>query len=178
MRTKEQEERWLKLPAREREERERVLAVARTFLGTPYHDCARLKGVGVDCATMIAMVFEEAGLEPPLDIPSYSPQWYLHRSDELYMERVLDRAKEIAQKDAHPGDLVLYQFGRCFAHGAIVDEPGWPAIIHAYKQAGSVVRWRGDQGDLAFIVKPPPRGQRGEAKPRPRRFFTRHAWGG
>ncbi len=29
-----------------------------------------------------------------------------------------------------PGDIVLWKFGRCFSHGAIIVE--WPTIIHAY----------------------------------------------
>lgn len=151
----------------EKAERERVVAVARTWLRTPYHDCAHVKGSGVDCAYLLKCVFEEAGIESPIDIPAYSPQWFLHRSEELYMDRVLERSVQIEEAAAQPGDLVLYKFGRCFAHGAIIVDPGWPAIIHAYKQAGCVTTGIGTQTALAW---------EGVGRPRERRFYTRRAW--
>lgn len=162
-------------PTTEQEERAHVVAVARSFLRTPYHDCARVKGHGVDCATLLLMVFEEAGLESPINLEAYSPQWFLHHGEEKYLAKVLERAVEVTEQQALPGDVVLYRVGRCFAHGAIVVDPGWPTIIHAYKQAGIVTLGEGDQGDLAVIGQ----GESGPAnsgKPRPRRFFTRKAW--
>lgn len=146
----------------EAEERAKVTAEARTWLKTPYHDCACVKGAGVDCAFLLKAVFENVGLESPIEIEPYSPQWYLHRNDELYLNKVLERAREITEAEAQPADLVLYKFGRCFAHGAIIIEPGFPSILHAFKQAGVVTLGDGDKGYLAK---------------RERRFFTRHRWG-
>lgn len=146
----------------EKEARARVVEVAHSFLRTPHRDCAAVKGHGVDCATMIAMVFQEAGIEKPFPIPTYSPQWFLHRSEELYINEVLLRADEIMEDQAKPGDLVVYKFGRCFAHGAIIIEPGFPSIIHAYKTAGYVVLGSGVTGYL---------------HDRPRRFFSHKSWG-
>jgi cell wall-associated NlpC family hydrolase len=159
----------------ESEERSRVVAAARSWIATPYHDCACVKGHGVDCAFLIKAAFEEAGLEPPIAIEAYSPTWMLHRSEEKFLAKVFERATEIAEANAKPGDLVVYKFGRTFSHGAIIVDPGFPAIIHAYKQAGIVTLGEGDQGDLAVIGQ----GEVGPAhagKPRPRRFFTRKAW--
>lgn len=104
-----------------------------------------------------------------MEIPAYSPQWYLHKDVERYLEIVLSRGVEIDEARALPGDVVVYKFGRLFAHGAIIIEPGFPAIIHAYKQAGSVVLGEGLGGDLAALR---------DGSPRPRRFFTRKGWGG
>ncbi len=150
------------------EARAKVLAVARTWIGTPFHDCAAIKGVGVDCAQLIKAVFEEAGLVAPFDLPHYSPQWFLHQEAEAFLAHVNERAIEIAAPQARPGDIVMYRFGRCFAHAAIIDEPGFPRIIHAYKQARAVIAGEGDQGDLAEIAE--------TGKPRPRMFFTLRNW--
>lgn len=155
----------------EREERLRVVMVALSWVGTPYHDCARIKGAGVDCAMLVAAVFEEAGIEPPIDIPRYSPQWYLHQDAELYLEKVLSRAVETTELEAKPGDVVLYKFGRCFAHGGIIIDPGWPYIVHAYKPSRMVLAGDGSMGDLAHE-----RLKGNTHRPRPRRFFTRQAW--
>lgn len=40
---------------------------ALTWLGTPYHHQGRVKGVGVDCGTLICEVYEKVGLMDHLD---------------------------------------------------------------------------------------------------------------
>jgi hypothetical protein len=45
---------------------------------------------------------------------------------------------------------VLFKFGRCFAHGAIVVV--WPRLIHAWHNAG-VIYADADQGQLAGRAK-------------------------
>jgi cell wall-associated NlpC family hydrolase len=61
--------------------------------------------------------------------PYYPHDWHLHRVTERYLEGVLQYAKEI-ESLPRPADIVLWKFGRCYSHGAIVVE--WPRIIHAY----------------------------------------------
>jgi NlpC/P60 family putative phage cell wall peptidase len=141
--------------------RARVVAAARRWLSTPYHDGAMVHGHGVDCAMLARAVYAEAGVIPPIPIEPYSPQWYLHRSEEKYLAYVLDYSREIPEAEAQPGDIVLYQYGRCFSHGAIIVDPAWPSIIHAYKQARCVTLGEGKGGDLAVRL---------------RRFFTFKNW--
>lgn len=129
-------------------ERRRVVLAAHSWLGTKYHDCAFVKGHGVDCAYLLKGVFEDAGLVADVAIPKYSPQWYLHRDEEVYLGIVRSYMRDIDEAQAMPGDVVLYRFGRCYSHGAIIIEPGFPAVIHAYKQAGAVVLGEGASGDL------------------------------
>ncbi len=112
----------------EQEQRDKVIAVAKTWLETPYHTGGRIKGVGVDCLTLLAEIFAEAGIVAPINIPYYPGDWHLHRSSERYLEGLLKYTREI--KTPLPGDIALWKFGRCFSHGAIVIE--WPIIIHAY----------------------------------------------
>jgi NlpC/P60 family putative phage cell wall peptidase len=152
----------------ENEARRDVVAIARTWIGTPFHDCASVKGAGVDCAQLVKAVYIEAGLMAPFDLPHYSPQWFLHQEGEAFLSHVSQRCVEIAAQQARLGDIVLYRFGRCYAHAGIVAEPGFPRIIHAYKQARCVVAGEGDQGDLAVIAE--------TGKPRPRIFFTLKSW--
>lgn len=114
------------------DDRARVCAIAATWIGTPFHDHARVKGAGCDCATFLLCVFEEAGLIPPTDVGHYSPQLFMHRSEERYLAWVLKFAREIALEDAKPADIVLYKHGKCFSHGALIDASGWPSIIHAH----------------------------------------------
>jgi len=151
----------------EAQQRAAVVAEARSWIGTPYHHEARVKGVGVDCAQLLIGVFSapSVALIAPLDIPHYSHDWHMHRHAERYMGIVLDHAHEIAGPPK-PGDVVLWRFGRCFSHGAIVEE--WPVVIHAYLNAkvrredAEAARWLCVIGENA--------GDRG--KPRPRKFFS------
>lgn len=113
-------------------DRERVDAIARSFIGTPFHDHGEVKGAGVDCATFLKCVFTEAGLVAPFQLDHYSPQFFLHSAEERYLGWVAKFAREISEAEAKPGDVVLYKIGMCFAHGALIVNPGWPSIIHAH----------------------------------------------
>src|SRR6185437_15824401 len=43
-------------------QRAAVVAEARSWIGTPYHNCADIKGTGVDCGMLIVRVFVATGL--------------------------------------------------------------------------------------------------------------------
>lgn len=97
----------------------------------------------MDCAMLLVRVYGDLGLIPKLEPRPYSPQWHLHRSEEIYLGWVEMYSKPVAVP--LPGDLVLYKFGRCVSHGAIV--VSWPKIIHANLNIGCVVD-DGTQGRL------------------------------
>jgi len=109
-------------------ERAAVVAAARSWIGTPYFHRGRIKGVAVDCASLILEAFSGAGLVPDQELPPYSPQWNLNRDAQDYLAVIFKHAKEIAPPPG-PGDLVLWKVGRTFSHGAIVTE--WPRVVHA-----------------------------------------------
>ncbi len=79
------------------------------------------KRVGVDCLTLLAEVFTEAGITPRIDIPYYPQDWHLYRGQERYLEGLLRHTNSI-EGPPLPGDIALWKFGRCFSHGAIVIE--------------------------------------------------------
>jgi hypothetical protein len=68
----------------------------------------------------------------------------LHRDAERYVHGVMRYAREIGGSP-QSGDVAVFKFGRCFAHGAIVVT--WPRLIHAWCDAG-VVFADGDQPPL------------------------------
>ena len=113
----------------ERLEREAVVNEAKTWLGTPYHGNADIKGIGVDCGMFPLRVFSNVGLIEFHDPRPYPMQWPLHQSGERYLAIVLTYAHEIQETAVGPGDVVMFKFGKGWAHGAIVID--WPEIIHA-----------------------------------------------
>ena len=163
------------------ERRAAVVAEAMSWRGTPYHTGARVKGKngGVDCLTFLAGVFEAAGEAPHLEIPHYPPDWHLHQGAEHYLEGkdatpgILHFCTEVPgppERVPQPGDIVMFKFGHCFAHGAIVT--AWPEVIHAY---GNRPVGRDDADRTSVLRHTIERvGHRNE--PRARKFFSLKSW--
>ena len=113
-----------------------AVSEARSWVGTPYHHRARVKGAGTDCGMILIAVYSAVGAIEDFDPGEYSPEWMMHRSEEKYL-RTVERYAVKVERDPLPGDIVLFKFGRCISHGAIVTE--WPCVVHAFLQAGMVV---------------------------------------
>ena len=117
-----------------------VVREAESWIGTPFHHAARIKGAGVDCLMLLAEIYERAGVVPHIDPPFYVPDWHLHRDAERYLEGLACHAYEIAGPPQGagplPGDIALFRFGRTYSHGAVVIR--WPRVVHAYWSIGVV----------------------------------------
>jgi cell wall-associated NlpC family hydrolase len=118
-------------------QRAAVVTEARSWIGTPYHNCADIKGVGVDCGMLLVRVFVDLKLCPPFDPRPYPVDWHLHRSDERYLGFIFDRSAEAAEP--LPGDVMVFRYGRCYSHGGIVTAAAPLRIVHAYYQARMVI---------------------------------------
>jgi NlpC/P60 family putative phage cell wall peptidase len=116
-------------------ERTAVLAEARTWVGTPFHHRARLKGVGVDCAHFLMACYVGLGVVEPFDPGFYAPDWFLHEPGERFREWVARACVETTAPQ--PGDVALFRFGRCESHGAILVDH--TQLIHAYRGHGVVI---------------------------------------
>jgi len=118
------------------EQRKKVVAEALTWLKTPYHLNARIKGAGVDCGTFLIASFAGAGLIDVVDLGTFKSDFHLHRSDEVYVTWIKRYCREVTREPL-PGDIILYRFGRILSHGALV--VNWPQIIHANIGVGCVL---------------------------------------
>lgn len=120
----------------ELESRERAIAEARTWLKTPHHHRAHIKGAGVDCGWLLIEVYSAVGVIPRFDPGEYPLDWMLHREEERYLEWVERYAARVGVPA--PADLVMYKRGRCYSHGAIVLD--WPEqVLHAHVDEGVVI---------------------------------------
>ena len=126
---------------KEQEERARVVASAREWLGTPYHHRASVKGHGCDCAQLLVNAFAGAGLMDLFEPAVYSMDWHLHRGEEKYLGEVEQRLHRVDDDERpyvsrpkgtsfEPGDVLMFRLGRTFSHSAMVTQ--WPYVIHAY----------------------------------------------
>jgi cell wall-associated NlpC family hydrolase len=109
--------------------REKVIAEARSWIGTPYHNCADIKGVGVDCGMLLVRVFVDLGLAEPFDPRPYTHDWHMHRDEERYLDLVLPRARRATTPRI--GDVMLFRVGRSYSHGGLISRLDPLTIIHA-----------------------------------------------
>lgn len=115
--------------------RQRIVAEAYSWLRTPYHHQARIKGAGVDCVWLLICVYQVVGIvDRDFDPGNYSAEWYFHRHEEIYLGGVERYAHRIETPDI--GDVALYQHGHCVSHGAIL--VGNNLVIHADRRARQV----------------------------------------
>ena len=119
----------------EQEQRDRVCSEARRWLGTPYHHQADVLGAGVDCGMLLVRVFNAAGMIPAIDPRPYPHDWHLHRDSERYLGWLEQYA--LPADEPHPGDVIVWKFGRTYSHGAIY--LGNRQIVHAYLGLGCVL---------------------------------------
>ena len=119
------------------ESRQALVQEALTWRRTPYHASGNVKGVGTNCAQFIYGAAKNAGVFPP-GTPEprwYTPQLATHSREERLIGYLLAYgAREIAEHEVRPGDVVVYRSGQAHGHIALVVE--WPTIIHALAPAG------------------------------------------
>lgn len=112
----------------EQDKRKAIIDEALTWLDTPFLDKQTVKGMGCDCATFIHRVFVPK-FSPNVPLPDYAVQWFLNRSDELYLDMLHKCGLHEVPKPTGQGDIFIVKFGRTFAHGGIV--LNWPRVIFA-----------------------------------------------
>jgi cell wall-associated NlpC family hydrolase len=118
--------------------REAVCAEALTWLGTPYHDLACRKGVGVDCGQLIIGVAKALGVLPwDWRCPPYAPERHLHSRIDL-MSGLLEACgcTPVAWEARQPGDILTFCFGLVVSHAAVL-LPG-EALVHAVVEQGVI----------------------------------------
>ena len=110
--------------------REKIMAEARKYLGTPYVHLGR-STKGLDCAGLLYVVFNVlTKLES--DFREY-PACPLSATAFANIKRY---ARRIHKDDAGNGDLILMNFGGCTTHFGILTDLG---VVHADPVHGKVV---------------------------------------
>ena len=140
-----------------------VLAIAGTWIGTPYRHQGSLKGVGCDCLGLIRGIWRELYGAEPEAVPAYQPDWAERAGEERLIQAAGRHFLAVASlAESRPGDLVLFRFrphlaakhagilacmaseaggGAMDANGALLsetcacDRPPPDAFIHAYEQS-------------------------------------------
>ena len=115
---------------------EDVVAIARTWLGTPYRHQASCRGAGADCLGLVRGVWRNVVGPEPEALPAYSPDWAEATGEERILEAAQRCLNRVPEAEATTGDVLLFRMlSRGPAkHMAILTtnslQPG--GLIHAY----------------------------------------------
>lgn len=123
---------------------ERVLAIAETFLGTPYRHQGSARGVGCDCLGLVRGIWRELYGDDPEEPPPYRRDWALDAPGEpLLQAAVRHFGAPLSPRAMRPGDLLVFRWkpeGPATHAGILArPEPDGDSFYHAYEQA-SVLR--------------------------------------
>jgi cell wall-associated NlpC family hydrolase len=153
---------------REKEAQSRAAIVAEAFswVGTPFINCADVKGRqgGVDCAMLATRCYVDTGRLEPFDPRPYPPGFMLHSAEERFLEFITARLGAHEIDSPKLADVPVWQFGRCFSHCGIIVNSN--EVVHAYRHSGFVILSRRDEPLLKTLSN-------GAA--RPVKFFS--VWG-
>jgi NlpC/P60 family putative phage cell wall peptidase len=134
-----------------------IVIQARTWIGTPFHHQARLKGKGCDCLGLIVGVVDELGLKDKNDQPlsGYDEVTYSKEPDGAYlMEKLTALLDEVPIVEARAGDLALFTVRNNPQHMAfLTDYEDTLGMVHSYAPARRVVEHRLDDDWKSRLVK-------------------------
>jgi len=129
---------------------ERIVTVARSWVGTPYRHQTALRGAGCDCLGLLRGVWREVLGTEPEPVPPYSMDWSEAQGEERLWAAAARNLIPTPLYSHAVGDVVLFRMraNSVAKHLGIVAGAGdTPTFIHAYSGHGVVesplsVPWR------------------------------------
>jgi NlpC/P60 family putative phage cell wall peptidase len=89
---------------------DKIIAEARSWIGTPYRHQASCKSVGCDCLGFLRGVWREViGDEPELP-PPYSADWAEASGKETLADAARRHLTEISLDKIEPGDILVFRW--------------------------------------------------------------------
>lgn len=108
-----------------------IVALARSWIGTPYHHQASAPGAGCDCIGLVRGIWRATHGTDIAPVTDYTRDW----AEAGGVETLLDAARrhliEIEPDTAQPGDVLVFRFrpGAIAKHAAILATPR--SMVHA-----------------------------------------------
>ena len=111
--------------------REAIIAEALSWIGTPYHHQASLKGVGADCLGVVRGVWRSVhGCDAEMP-PAYSRDWAEAAGEETLLAAAGRHMRPIGIDQRQPGDVLIFRFRATVPakHAGILTGPA--TFVHA-----------------------------------------------
>jgi NlpC/P60 family putative phage cell wall peptidase len=123
-----------------------IVASARSWLSTPYHDQASVKGAGVDCLGLARGIWRECVGPEPFPIPPHRRDWGETGDVEVMAEGVAAWMVPIPVTEIKRGSLILFRMvrGAIAKHSGILTAEGnppfgpAPTFVHAHSRIGVI----------------------------------------
>jgi NlpC/P60 family putative phage cell wall peptidase len=119
-----------------------IVALARTWIGTPYRHQASCRGAGTDCLGLLRGIWRERLGPEPEAVPSYTPDWSEPSRSEDLLGAAGRHLVPVPVPEAAPGDVLVIRMrdGGVAKHvGILARSPlGHPTVVHAYSGHGVV----------------------------------------
>lgn len=117
---------------------QRIVAEARTWIGTPYIHQASIRQIGCDCLGLVRGVWRELVGDEPQATPAYSSTWAEAGGREQLRNAVHQYFDPIDNKLIKPGDLMLFRLRAKSPAKHLGIFTGNNRFIHAYDGASVV----------------------------------------
>lgn len=141
----------------------KLITLARSWIGTPYHHQQSLKGAGCDCLGMIRGIYEEHYRQPTAPITPYSRDWADVTGRETLLEAARQHLEEKKVEERAPGDVLIFRFRRWMVakHAGLMTGP--ETMVHAMEGAAvreiSLSPWWQRKIAAVFSFPPNPRNK-------------------
>lgn len=111
--------------------RTQIVRAARSWIGTPYHHRASLKGAGTDCIGLVRGLWREIFGSEPEALPAYSGDWAEATGQEAMLAAAQRHFVTVPIEHIQPGDVLVFRLrtDTVAKHTAIVSDSG--RMIHA-----------------------------------------------
>jgi NlpC/P60 family putative phage cell wall peptidase len=108
-----------------------IVALARAWIGTPYHHQASLRAVGCDCLGLVRGVWREAYGFDPEPPPAYARDWAESTGIETMLEAANRHLSSVPPNEITPGHVLIFRLRPTTVakHAAILATPS--SMIHA-----------------------------------------------
>ncbi len=120
-------------------DRNRIVAEARAWIGTPYHHQASAIDIGSDCIGVVRGVWRALYGREAQAMPSYAPDWAI--GEELLLEGARRHLVEVPVDAICAGDVLVFRMrpGRPAKHcGIVVDTDATCRMVHAWDAVPAV----------------------------------------
>jgi NlpC/P60 family putative phage cell wall peptidase len=120
---------------------ERIVTIARSWIGTPYQHQASTKGAGTDCLGLLRGIWREVLGAEPETIPAYSADWSEPSGSEELLAAARRWLTSTPSRELEAGDVLLFRMrdGAVAKHlGVLANTGAAPTFIHAYTGHGVV----------------------------------------
>lgn len=116
-------------------DRDRIVAEARAWIGTPYRHQASLKGIGCDCLGLVRGVWRALYGAEPEATPAYAPDWAEATGMDALAAAARRHMTAIDPGAFAAGDLLLFRWRHGFPakHAAIATAAD--LMVHAHDGA-------------------------------------------